>query len=84
MQKHEYEIHKSFLKEPEIKNIPAPSNELATKIFTLETALNKAMTGLRELKDWIACPPDIKYEDCVSMYAGGVIEEVEKILERSL
>lgn len=58
-------------------------NKLKNKIKKLETelerthkALDKAKNGLKELKDIIACPPDISYETGVSMYADGVLQEI--------
>ena len=39
-------------------------------------ALDVAKRALRELKDIIACPPDISYETGVSMYADGALQEI--------
>lgn len=39
-------------------------------------ALDVAKKGLQEFKGVIACPPDISYETCVSMYADGVLQEI--------
>ena len=38
--------------------------------------LDVAKKGLQELKNIIACPPDVSYENCVSMYADGVLQEI--------
>lgn len=46
------------------------------ELITTRKALDKAKNGLRELKDIIACPPDISYETCVSMYADGILQEI--------
>lgn len=45
-------------------------------------ALDKAKNGLKELKDIIACPPDISYETCVSMYADGVLQEITALEQK--
>ena len=81
MQKHEYKIHKSFLETPKAKSIPAPSNELAIKIYTLEKALNRAMTTLHDIRNTLACPPDVDYADLAAEYAAEAENEVYKILE---
>lgn len=42
--------------------------------------LGIANKALQELKDVIACPPDMSYEDCVSTYADGVLQEITTAL----
>ena len=66
-------------------------NKLKDKIKELETelertrkALDKAKNGLRELKDIIACPPDISYETCVSMYADGILQEITELEQKDV
>ena len=49
---------------------------LSGELERTRKALDKAKNGLKELKDIIACPPDISYETCVSMYADGVLQEI--------
>lgn len=46
------------------------------KIHGICAALGLAQKALQELKDVIACPPDISYETCVSMYADGILQEI--------
>ncbi len=47
-------------------------------------ALDKAKNGLKELKDIIACPPDVSYETCVSMYADGVLQEITTLEQKGV
>jgi predicted translin family RNA/ssDNA-binding protein len=56
--------------------------ELESKLDRTHKALNKAKNGLKELKDIIACPPDISYETCVSMYADGVLQEITTLEQK--
>lgn len=65
-------------------------NKLKNKIKELETelgcthkALDKAKKALQELKDVIACPPDISYETCVSMYADGALQEITTLEQKN-
>lgn len=51
-------------------------SDIEPKLERTRKALDKAKNGLKELKDIIACPPDVSYETCVSMYAGGVLQEI--------
>ena len=37
---------------------------------------------MNEVKDIIACPPDISYETCVSMYADGVLQEITALEQK--
>lgn len=55
---------------------------LETDLERTRKALDKAKNGLEELKDIIACPPNVSYETGVSMYADGVLQEIT-VLEKS-
>lgn len=55
---------------------------LQTELDRTRKALEKAKKGLQELKDIIACPPDISYETCVSMYADGVLQEITALEQK--
>lgn len=56
-------------------------NEYITRIYTLERALNRAMTTLHDISSVLACPPDMKYEDLAAAFATKAENEVCKILE---
>ena len=56
--------------------------ELWQELIRTRKALDKAKNGLKELKDIIACPPDISYETCVSMYADGVLQEITALEQK--
>ena len=45
-------------------------------------ALDVAKKALQELKDVIACPPDISYETGVSMYADGALQEITALEQK--
>lgn len=45
-------------------------------------ALDKAKNGLKELRDIIACPPDVSYETGASMYADGVLQEITTLEQK--
>jgi hypothetical protein len=47
-------------------------------------ALDVAKNGLKELKDIIACPPDVSYETGVSMYADGVLQEITALEQKDV
>lgn len=51
-------------------------------LINTRKALDKAKNGLKELKDVIACPPDISYETGVSMYADGVLQEITALEQK--
>lgn len=52
-----------------------------TRIYTLERALNQAMTTLHDIRNTLACPPDMDYADLAAEYANDAITEVCKTLE---
>lgn len=56
-------------------------NEYIVRIYTLERALNQAMTTLHDIRSILACPPDMDYADLAAEYANTAITEVYKILE---
>lgn len=56
-------------------------NGYIARIYTLERALNRAMTTLHDIKSVLACPPDMDYADLAAEYANTAITEVCKILE---
>lgn len=56
---------------------------LETELERTRKALDKAKNGLKELKDIIACPPDIPYETGVSMYADGVLQEITTVEQKN-
>lgn len=56
---------------------------LEAKLEHTRKVLDKAKNGLKELKDVIACPPDISYETCVSMYADGVLQEITTLEQKN-
>lgn len=60
----------------ELQAIRQYVSDIEPKLERTREALNKAKNGLKELKDIIACPPDMSYETCVSMYADGVLQEI--------
>lgn len=73
----------------QIEKLKAENKDLSDKIGKLKTeldrtrkALDKAKKGLKELKDIIACPPDISYETGVSMYADGVLQEITALEQK--
>ena len=51
-------------------------------LIRTHNALEKAKKGLQELKDIIACPPDVSYETCVSMYADGALQEITALEQK--
>ena len=55
---------------------------LETELERTRKALDKAKNGLKELKDIIACPPDVSYETGVSMYADGVLQEITALEQK--
>lgn len=58
------------------------SESIWQELTRTRKALDKAKNGLKELKDIIACPPDISYETCVSMYADGVLQEITALEQK--
>lgn len=60
------------------------SPELWQELIRTRKALDKAKNGLKELKDIIACPPDISYETGVSMYADGVLQEITALEQKDV
>ena len=56
--------------------------ELWQELMRTRKALDKAKNGLKELKDIIACPPDVSYETGVSMYADGVLQEITALEQK--
>lgn len=56
---------------------------LHEELIRTRKALDKAKNGLKELKDIIACPPDVSYETCVSMYADGVLQEITTLEQKN-
>lgn len=58
------------------------TEQLWQELIRTRKALDKAKNGLKELKDIIACPPDVSYETCVSMYADGVLQEITALERR--
>lgn len=57
---------------------------LETELDRTRKALDKAKKALRELKDVIACPPDISYETGVSMYADGSLQEITALEQKDV
>lgn len=68
------------------QDCPIHDRSIPQEIYDLlertRKALDKAKNGLKELKDIIACPPDISYEICVSMYADGVLQEITALEQK--
>ena len=60
------------------------SKQIIIELIRTRKALDKAKKALRELKDVIACPPDISYETCVSMYADGVLQEITALEQKDV
>lgn len=58
------------------------SSRALREIHCMRAALGVAQKTLQELKDVIACPPDMLYVDCVSMYADGALQEITTALEQ--
>ena len=58
------------------------TEELWQELIRTRKALDKAKNGLKELKDIIACPPDVSYESGVSMYADGVLQEITALEQK--
>lgn len=56
--------------------------ELWQRLIRTRKALDLAKNGLKELKDIIACPPDVSYETGVSMYADGVLQEITALEQK--
>lgn len=52
------------------------------ELIRTRKALGIAQKALQELKEVIACPPDMLYVDCVSMYADDALQEITTALER--
>ena len=57
---------------------------LETELDRTHKALDKAKNRLQELKDIIACPPDVSYETGVSMYADGVLQEITALEQKDV
>ena len=57
---------------------------LETELERTRKALDVARKALQELKDVIACPPDISYETGVSMYADGVLQEITALEQKDV
>lgn len=64
------------------KRLEKENSDLKDELERTRKALDKAKNGLKELKDIIACPPDISYETCVSMYADGVLQEITALEQK--
>lgn len=58
------------------------TKELWQELIRTRKALDVAKKGLKELKDVIACPPDLSYETGVSMYADGVLKEITALEQK--
>lgn len=56
--------------------------DILGQLIRTRKALDKAKNGLKELKDIIACPPDVSYETGVSMYADGVLQEITALEQK--
>lgn len=59
-------------------------SDIKPKLERTHKALDVAKKALRELKDIIACPPDISYETCVSMYADGALQEITTLEQKDV
>ncbi len=68
--------------ENQIYQIYDTDEDIAKELIRTRKALEKAKKGLKELKDIIACPPDISYETGVSMYADGVLQEITALEQK--
>ena len=58
------------------------TKDMWQELIRTRKALDKAKNGLKELKDIIACPPDISYETGVSMYSNGVLQEITALEQK--
>ena len=58
--------------------------DILGQLIRTRKALDKTKKSLQELKDIIACPPDISYETCVSMYADGVLQEITALEQKEV
>lgn len=58
------------------------NGKLKTELDCTRKALDVAKNGLKELKNIIACPPDVSYETGVSMYADGVLQEITALEQK--
>ena len=58
--------------------------KLWQELIRTRKALDKAKNGLKELKDIIACPPNVSYETGVSMYADGVLQEITALEQKDV
>lgn len=56
-------------------------NDYITRIYTLERALGRAITALHEFRDVVACPPDVSYENIITILADEAIKEIDEIME---
>lgn len=52
-------------------------NGYLVKVHTLEKALNRAMEALHDIRNILACPPDMDYAECASRVAQEAIIEVK-------
>lgn len=68
----------------EPKKCEIRSENVQDELERTHKALDKAKNGLKELKDIIACPPDVSYETCVSMYADGVLQEITALEQKDV
>lgn len=58
------------------------SISLWQELIRTRKALDVAKKALQELKDVIACPPDVSYETGVSMYADGELQEIATVEQK--
>ena len=54
------------------------------ELIRTRKALDVAKKALQELKDVIACPPDISYETGVSMYTDGALQEITTLEQKDV
>ena len=58
--------------------------DILGQLIRTRKALDRAKKALQELKDVIACPPDISYETGVSMYADGELQEITALEQKDI
>lgn len=73
-------IYRCMKKSACVMNYEGGTEKLWQAFICARKVLGIANKALQELKDVIACPPDVSYEDCVSTYADGVLQEITTAL----
>lgn len=66
----------------ELAFLSKENSDLKAELERTRKALDVAKHALQELKDVIACPPDISYETGVSIYADGALQQMTALEQK--